>query len=733
VSAPAGYDLLAGPIQQSLWRMGWTELRTVQADAIQAILLSDDDVLISAPTASGKTEAAFLPILSQLCESPTNSVGALYVGPLKALINDQFRRLEELCAHADIPVHRWHGDVGVGAKKRLIERPGGVLLITPESLESTFVNRTAQIKRTFGQLRFVVIDELHALVGRERGLHLRSLLFRLRQRIGAPFRLIGLSATLGDWADTYAAWLRPGELNQVRVITEQSGDKSIRFKIYGYSEEPDVETTRPLVDDNDRQDEYRPPDAVLDEMLAAFGGKKCLIFANRRTDVEKFADLLNERSENLGRPKEFLVHHGSLSKDIREHTEAAMRERRPCSIVCSSTLELGIDVGSVAAVGQLGAPWSVTSMVQRLGRSGRRDETTAEMRLFVGEEPIQPEADITVRLHLELLQAIALTELMLEKWIEPPEIDALDLSTLVQQVLSVVKEMGGIEAAMVFERLVEKGAFRCVDVSKFKAVLRCLGEHDLLEQDPTGGLILGIEGEHVVRRYDFYSAFTTPLEFRVVYQQRLIGMLPHTAVPQPGDCFLLAARRWEVIEIDENREEVSVVPARGRKVTLFTGERGNLHTRVRQTMRRILFGHSEPAYLNHQAAGWLKDARKTAREADLQGSSWFSPTDSKCYWFTWTGTQAHETLKLMAHLAGTPAEDMAGIALLFRAAPADIMRMFKSVMDRQPTAFELAAQLPQKQKRKYDRYLSDELLIQDRATDAIDVQGAMELLQQMST
>lgn len=723
-----GYSLLAAPIQECLWRMGWTELRWIQTEAIRTVLLSDQDVLISAPTASGKTEAAFLPILSHLCESPTNSVGAMYVGPLKALINDQFRRLEELCEHADIPVHRWHGDVGAGAKKRLIERPGGVLLITPESLESTFVNRSAQIQRTFGQLRFVVIDELHALVGKERGLHLRSLLYRLQQRTGAPFRLLGLSATLGDWADSYAGWLRPEGPQRVHVIQEQNGEKSIRFKIYGYSELADQETDG----SNDEPNvDYRPPDGILDEMLAGFGGKKCLVFANRRTDVEKFADLLNERCERVGRPKEFLVHHGSLSKEIREHAEASMREERPCSIICSSTLELGIDIGNVQEVGQLGAPWSVSSMVQRLGRSGRRDDTAAVMRLFVGEEPIESDADITEKLHLELVQAIALTELMLKSWIEPPEIDAIDLSTFLQQVLSVVKESGAAEASQIYDRLVKQGAFHGVTVPTYTALLRCLGQFDLLEQDPTGKLILGIQGEHLVRKHDFYSAFATPAEFRVVYQQRLIGMLPHTAVPRPGDCFLLAGRRWEAIEIDVAREEISVAPARGRRLTLFSGSGGNLHPRVRQMMRYMLLETTIPAYLNPEAVDWLQNARKTARQARLATSDWFAPTDSQCYWFTWTGTRAHESLLLIAHSAGMPAEDKAGIALLFHAASVTVMRKLRSAMQKRPTAYELAAQMLQKQKRKYDHYLSDDLLTLDRATDAIDVDGAMEVLHRL--
>jgi ATP-dependent Lhr-like helicase len=209
VTARPAFERLARPIQQILWDMRWPSLRAVQEEAIHEILGGEADLIISAQTAAGKTEAAFLPILSRMHENPAGSVQTLYVGPLKALINDQFRRLERLCERAEIPVHRWHGDVDAGRKKALIDKPSGVLLITPESIESLMINRSTSLTRLFRSLQFVVIDEIHALVGSERGTHLRSLLYRLRRYVQDDYRIVGLSATLGDAFPVYAQWMRP--------------------------------------------------------------------------------------------------------------------------------------------------------------------------------------------------------------------------------------------------------------------------------------------------------------------------------------------------------------------------------------------------------------------------------------------------------------------------------------------------------------------------------------------
>ena len=740
------YEQLARPIQRILWDMGWDRLRPIQVDTIGEIFGSDRDLILSARTAAGKTEAAFLPILSKIYENRQPSIQAVYVGPLKALINDQFRRLEELCGRAEIPVHRWHGDVDAGQKRALLEKPAGVLLITPESIESLFVNRSSFLAGLFRHLAFVVIDEVHAMVGRERGTHLRSLLYRLERHVDGQFRIVALSATLGDAIAVYADWLRPGEAERVQQISDSSDQKRILFRLHGYlHSRPATPQRRPAgktppdpgavpPPDSDEptpsDDDAELPAGIVDDMYQAFAGRKNLVFTNRKQDVEWFADSLNDHCRRLGRPQEFLVHHGSLSKEVREFTEEAMRGDRPHTTFCSATLELGIDIGNVAAVGQIDPPWSVSSLVQRLGRSGRKEEEPQVMRLYVTEDEPQATSTLVDRLHAGLLQGIALTELMLARWVEPPDLDDLDLSTLVQQILSVLAETGGIRADRLHERLVAKGAFRRVDRALFLGLLRSLSEHQLIEQMPEGDLILAPAGERLVSHYDFYSAFATSVEYSVLYGGRPIGTLPAMAVPAEGDHLLLAGRRWEVAGVDHQRSEILVVPARGRKRPQFFGAGGDLHPRVRQAMREVLLASHSYAYLNDTAARLLEDARQAARSAELADRSLIPLVGSNCLWFTWTGSKVQRTLLLMAAAAGLEVTDQA-VAIHFRAKPRDVVAAYREMAQSAPDPIALARRMPVKWMRKFDPYIAEELLVQSLAHDAIDAAHALESIRDL--
>ena len=231
------FHLLHHGVQQAVWKMGWSGFKPIQVESIHAICETKNHLVICAPTAGGKTEAAFLPIVSQLAANPLPSVQAIYVGPLKALINDQFRRLEELCTEMEIPVHRWHGDVPANRKKALRENPAGILLITPESLESNFINFGVLVPRVYRHLSFVVIDELHSFFGNERGVHLQSLLSRLQKTAACTPRIIGLSATLAD-PQAARAFLAPDAVESVQVIDDPSAVREVRFGIKAFLERP---------------------------------------------------------------------------------------------------------------------------------------------------------------------------------------------------------------------------------------------------------------------------------------------------------------------------------------------------------------------------------------------------------------------------------------------------------------------------------------------------------------
>ncbi len=713
-------ELLAEPIRRSLWRMGWNKLRPLQEHAISAVMQRKSDLILAARTAAGKTEAAFLPILSDVCTAPVGSVRALYIGPLKALINDQFRRLEELCEYAEIPVHRWHGDVSADKKKQLVTCPGGVLLITPESLESLLINRSTALSRIFHSLSFVVIDELHALLGNERGTQLRSQLYRLDHHTIARPRILALSATIGD-LKAAAEWIRPGNQDSVEIIRDEGDEKRIQFRLHAYSQILDK-------DSNPSDPEYVSPEDVFQELFDNYRGSKNLIFANSKSDVELTTDRLNELGRKNATGEEFLIHHGSISKDVREETERLMQGQRPYTAICSSTLELGIDIGNVRGVGQIGPCWSVSSMLQRLGRSGRRDGEPHQLRMFIIERHPGAHSELSDRLYPDLLQGIALTELMLDRWVEAPRTRPFDLSTFVQQILSVIAETGGILATSLFDRLVRDGVFSFINSQQFVTLLRGLASHDLIEQTPDGLLILGLVGERLVRHYEFYAAFISPLEYRVVFGSRVLGRLTKENVPPLGEHLILAGRRWQVVNVDHQREEVLVESARGRKIPKFCNSSGEIAHEIRIKMRDVLRDSAVPAYLDSFAMKLLNEARQAATASGLATSDVVPLANDVVEWFPWAGTAAMRTLQLLFEWADISAE-LRPRGLSFSLQFCEENRSsLERILRQTPVGLELAQLSHQLVRRKWDNFIPESLLQESFAADCLDLPGALRSL-----
>lgn len=721
------FDLLARGVQRQLWRMGWTELRPIQVDAIRTIMLTGADMVIASETASGKTEAAFLPILSKIADEPIGSVRAMYVGPLRALINDQFQRLEQLCQYLDVPTHRWHGDVGVSAKSKLLKEPGGVLLITPESLESLFVNRSHYLTALFCGLRHVVIDELHSFLDNERGLHLQSLLCRLRRvttAAGTSFGMVGLSATIGDFtaARKYVNRARP---QSVKVIQDESGGKELKYRLHAY-----VASTP--TDDGGQGDPHAPEaelavmHQISEDIVEHCRGTGNLIFANAKGDIEVYADLCNETARRERLPESFLVHHGSLSREIREDTESAMKSSPAMTAICSSTLEMGIDIGSVRMVGQIGAPWSVGSLKQRLGRSGRKEGEPRILRLYIPCREPDANASVLDRLHLDLIQAVAASQLLLEGWVEPPAPARCDLSTLTQQAISVIAETGGTSAAELYDRLVQRGAFAGIEVDLFSGLVRALGQNDIVEQMEGGDLILGLEGERIRSARDFYAAFQTPAEFSVTTGERLIGTLPILVMPAVGDHILLGGRRWKIIAVDVDRSEILVQAAHGRKRPLFSGEPGVIQARIRQRMRDVLSSDADYVYLTGMARGLLRHARQVATEAGILTDPLLTVSSERTLWFTWTGTNTQITLMAIIDAAGFSTHDR-GIAIEVDLPKAKASGLIQKLAAARLDPQRIAAGARPKLRRKYDYLLTDELLDMVLLRDVLDVDGAQAL------
>lgn len=728
----SAFEMLHPRFQEELYRMRWTELRPIQVDAIRAIVGENQHVLIAAQTAGGKTEAAFLPVLSRILDDSGVGVRALYVGPLRALINDQFRRLDALCERAEIPVHKWHGDVGVGAKRKLLRDPNGVLLITPESLESLFINHSSALPKIFGQLAHIVIDELHAFLGTERGAHLRSLLARVVTLSREQVRFIGLSATMGEPIAAWK-WFCPNLPDPPRIITDDHEDREIRYVVKGYLK-ASTGNVEPLVPDleaeiGDQESAADPP--MADDIYQSFAGSTALVFVNSRTRLEYIADLAIRRAERERRPGIFRVHHGSLSKVEREETEDALRSGRPTTAFCSSTLELGIDVGNVSSVGQVGAPWSVSSLAQRLGRSGRRDGAPSIMRMFIEEEEPSDTSKVVDRVFPDLLQSIAMTDLFLERWCEPPDTGKLHASTLIQQIMSVVAELGGARAERLYDSLVIQGGFFATDKKVFIEILRNMSTADLIEQTDTGEIILGTRGEQIARHFEFYAAFMTDQEFRVVCQGHAIGSVASSPGLAADGFIILAGRRWRVISIDDERREILVAPSRGGRLPEFAFAPGaDIHPVVRLRMREVLRGNEVATYLDLRAREMLARARFFAKELGILHQP-LASDGLDVVWFPWAGSKVSRTIVgLGSHIGGfTVHED--GLALTFEnTSTSELAEAYQDILQAPPEPQELARRFPLCSIEKYDRYLSNDLRALVFAQNSLDLKGALQLIRQ---
>ncbi|MCF7701853.1 DEAD/DEAH box helicase [Loktanella sp. M215] len=636
------FDRLARPVQKWIRGQGWRELRDIQVRAADAILGRDADVIIAAATAGGKTEAAFLPLLSDVFDRPSDVGGfdLLYIGPLKALITDQAARLTMICDEAELPVTPWHGDIAQSSKARAIKAPRGVLLITPESLEALFVRRGAEIPRLFAATRAVVLDEMHTMLDSERGVQTRSLLTRLDLARGRRLRRIGLSATLGD-LNLARAYLQPDNPNSVHLIEADGGESELRLQLKGY--------TTGAEGDSSAQAQ------VAQELFTRLRGSDNLVFAGARGQVEFYADALRHLCERQALPQEFYPHHASLSREHRSFVEIRLKNGQlPTTAVCTSTLELGIDIGDIACVAQIGAPFTVSALRQRLGRSGRRAGVPAILRQYAIEAKIEGTSDLSDRLRLRLVRAIAMIELLLENWCEPPRTSALHLSTLVHQILSIIAERGGATAARLFRVLCREGPFRVVDPQTFGAVLRALGNPDtgLIEQAADELLLLGPAGERIVEHYSFYAVFPTPEEYRLLAGGREIGTLPVDNVLAPGMLLIFSGRRWRIVEVDDRDKVISLAPAPGGTVPIFGGDPGDIHDVVIARMFTVLTGDTVPVYLDTAAVQLLEEGRREYKRLGFYRTKIVDQALGAWIVATQTGTAVTTTLALALQSQG---------------------------------------------------------------------------------
>ena len=773
------FDRYAPFIQDFIYEHDWENLRSVQVAAADAIFNTDDNVLLTASTASGKTEAAFFPILTELWEDPPSSVGVIYIGPLKALINDQFLRLEDLCAMGDIPVWHWHGDVSQSHKAKMLKHPSGVLQITPESLESMLLHRHSAIGRIFGDLRFVVIDEVHSLLRGDRGDQTLCCIERLSRLAGVNPRRIGLSATIGD-PEATGAYLSMGT-GRSCIIPRMDAPKERwrlsmeHFYITGPQapergedgisrgpapDEPTYEAPTPnaspqeervpprdlnATDADPMPDPEQPaPEAPTDQapVFADPGlayvyehtrGRKCLVFANSREEAESVTTTLRQYCEAEGEPDRFLIHHGNLSASLRESAEELMRdEDMNLTTVTTATLELGIDIGRLERAFQIDAPFTVSSFLQRMGRTGRRGQPP-EMWFLMREEEPEARALMPETIPWKLLQGIALVQLYLEeRWVEPPRLDGLPYSLLYHQTMATLASSGELTPAELARRVLTLTPFHRVTTDDFRTLLQHLLEIDHIQRTDEGGLIVGLAGERVTNNFKFYAVFSEDEEFTVRSESEELGTIVQP--PPVGERIAIAGAVWVNEEIDYKRHLIECPKVTGKVPAFFGMVAGDINTKILERMRTALQEERGYPYLKHNAVARIRQARHVAANAHvateplirLGGTSW-------CL-FPWLGSYAFLALERFLKIK---CADRLGLKGLDSSRPyfmqftmrADAETFYRVLKEEAATPFDpLDLLYPQEVPYfdKYDEFVPEELIRKGFAYAVLDVPGMLD-------
>ncbi len=712
-------------IQEYIYSHSWESLRGVQVAAAHTIFETDNDLLLTSSTASGKTEAAFFPVLTLLMQSPPASVGVLYVAPLKSLINDQFSRIEQLLDQSGMPVTHWHGDVAASHKKKLLDDPQGILQITPESIEAMLINRSNDIVRIFGDLRFVIIDEIHTLTGTDRGNQILCQLARIQRLTGHVPRRIGLSATVGDPA-LAAAWLSSGSGRMTDV--PEFGAEKLRWRLglehFYIQNQNENQVARPGEASGEQY--LAELDAGYEYMYDCVRDKKSLVFSNSREETEYLCATFRQIARRRGDLDVFLIHHGNLSASIREEAELKMKDEDINVATCATvTMELGIDIGRLERILQNDAPTSVSSFLQRLGRSGRRGQPPEMMMVFREEDPL-PNTPLPQLIPWGLLRAIAIIQLYIEeRFIEPPRIRQLPFSLLFHQTLSVLAASGELTPRRLAERVLSLPPFEQVPREDYKTLIISMIEHGYIEMTEEKGLIVGLSGERLLNSFKFYAVFKDSEDYTVRCGSDEIGTI--TTPPPVGDRFALAGRVWEVEELDIKRKLIYVKSVEGKMEVSWPGDYGEIHTKVLERMRRVLAEDTVYPYLKPNAVHRLEVARHLAANTGVLEHSLIHLGGYSWCLFPWLGTRSFRTLRRFIAHNGAPFKltglDFEGCCYMtFRMERGDDYSFISYLCDRAGGGIdcrELVSESELPIFDKYDTYVPGELLRREYAVDRL--------------
>ncbi|MBQ8179114.1 MAG: DEAD/DEAH box helicase [Candidatus Methanomethylophilaceae archaeon] len=619
-------------LREHIHNSRWTSFRDVQVRTFDTFSSCDDHILVASGTSSGKTEAALFPVITSLYNHPSEGIGALYIGPLKALIDDQFQRLEPILRESGVAITGWHGDIGQGIRERVLGDPQGILQITPESLENILSDRPEEVPRLFGGLRFVVVDEVHAFMDSERGLQLLCCLQRMEVMARCDPRRIGLSATVPD-TEAAAAWLSADTGRRTTVVTDASPRGQGVTIRHNHFPAPDPEG-----DDTERK---RAITRYYKGLYSEVAGRDSIVFVNSRSDAETVGRSLRKVAERYHGTEDIHVHHGSISREFRKAAEDSVRDpSRKTTVVATVTLELGMDIGGLDRVVQIEAPLTCSGLVQRLGRSGRRGGDRS-MTIMCNEDESDPWSTVQ-GVDMSLVKAVAMTELAVgEGWTEPPSVPSLPYGLLYHQTMEYLKSGTGARFGRLVSDVLSLYPFRDVDEDDYRTLLRHMVAEGQLERMSDGTLLIGDRGERTVFDRDFCSVFRVRREIDVVNGDRTIGSIQE--MPEVGETVQLAGHVWEVVRTRPSDNTVEVVESDGSAFTPWRSGTPGTHTLVMRRMRDVLESDTEYPYLDTAASNRLRICRAFARGNGMLET--FAPTERGFRIHPWLGTVQFDTLR----------------------------------------------------------------------------------------
>jgi ATP-dependent Lhr-like helicase len=699
------FELLEPRIQKAIYKMSWTNFRPIQEKSIQYLIKNSNNLIISAPTASGKTEAAFLPIISNILKSENSGLKILYISPLKALINDQFLRIERLCKEINISIVKWHGDVSSKEKNDLLKKPDGILLITPESIEALFVNKYREIKNLFKNLDYIVIDEVHSFIENQRGNHLFSLLNRIETIIEKKIIKIALSATINNYISVQK-WLNYENPESVKIIeSEDKISSGLKGKINGYN----------LKDYNKE---------LLLDLYNEIKFNKNLIFENHKNMLEKFCINIKEIAKKDNFSGNFYVHHGALSKELRETVEEKLKKEKNISVFCTSTLELGIDIGDINKIIFLNTLKSVSSTIQRLGRSGRGDGKSRNFKVFLEELEWNEKLNHQDKLRIKIIQSIAVVELLArEHWCEPLEIN-FGYSIIIHQILSLLGGTGAIEISQIYNLIIVKAFKSCIDKNKFLEIIKSLRDNEIIKQTQNKLITLDKKGENIVYNYKFYPAFSTLDNYEVNYSGNVIGFVDMRKELNIGDNIVIGGKQWLIINIIDRAKRIFVKYSDGGKPVFTSDSEFIIHKKIHEKMKEIYENKiPEIKYVNEKALLQLQEAKNEYKAFNDK------------FLLIFGGTKIQHTINFLFSKSLNKKEielvEDIQIGFYFYKGKDFLLNAIKSIDICEKTFINFFQDVDIKKIQKlnkFDELLSKDLLVEEYIRTNFDIKGTKEIL-----